>query len=77
MLWLYRRIVFGKITNSEIKSSKDLNKIEIYIFASLAFLTIFFGFYPEPLINTVNVSINSLIENYQTDLDFYLTQTKN
>jgi len=77
MLWLYRRIIFGKITNSDIKSAKDLNKTETYIFVSLAFLILFFGFYPEPLINTVNVSINNLIENYQTDLDFYLTQTNN
>jgi len=44
MLWLYRRVVFGKVTNSEIKEMKDLNKTEIYIFVSLAFLILFLDF---------------------------------
>ena len=68
MLWLYRRVVFGKITSSKIKLMTDLNKTEIFIFSALAFLTLFFGFYPEPLLNTINVSINDLIYNYQINL---------
>jgi len=77
MLWLYRRVVFGKLANSEIKEMPDLKKIEIYIFASLVFLIIFFGVYPEPLFNTVDVSINNLIENYQTEINFHLAQKTN
>ena len=77
MLWLYKRVIFGKITNSEIKIMSDLNKTEIYIFSSLVFLTIFFGIYPEPLFNTIDISVSNLIDNYQTDLNFYLTQTNN
>jgi len=75
MLWLYKRVIFGKMTNSELKKMTDLNKTEIYIFASLAFLTLFFGFYPEPLFNTIDISVNNLIENYQTDLNFHLAKT--
>ena len=75
MLWLYKRVIFGKVTISEIKEMVDLNKTEIYIFASLAFLTLFFGFYPEPLFNTIDISVNNLIENYQTDLNFHLAKT--
>tara|TARA_B100000686_G_C16769060_1_gene963810 strand:- start:751 stop:2253 length:1503 start_codon:yes stop_codon:yes gene_type:complete len=77
MLWLYRRVVFGRITNSKLKEMLDLNKTEIYIFTSLVFLTLFFGIYPEPLLNTVDISINNLIDKYQTDLNFYLTQKNN
>ena len=77
MLWLYRRVVFGRLINSEAKEMKDLDKTELYIFISLAFLTIFFGFYPEPLLRTVDISINNLIENYQTNLDFYMVQKGN
>ena len=75
MLWLYKRVIFGKVTISEIKEMVDLNKTEIYIFASLAFLILFFGFYPEPLFNTIDISVNNLIENYQTDLNFHLAKT--
>ncbi len=77
MLWLYRRVVFGRLTNHETKEMKDLDKTELYIFISLAFLTIFFGFYPEPLLRTVDVSINNLVENYQTNLNLYIAQKGN
>ena len=77
MLWLYKRVIFGKIASSEIKAMTDLNKTEIYIFASLVFLTLFFGIYPEPLFNTIDISVSNLIDNYQTDLNFYLVQTNN
>ena len=72
MLWLYRRIIFGKVISSEIKEMKDLNKTEIYIFASLVFLILFFGVYPEPLLETVDVSINNLINNYNENINYYL-----
>ena len=77
MLWLYKRVIFGKMANSEIKEMEDLNKTEIYVFASLVFLTLFFGIYPEPLFNTIDTSVNNLIDNYQTDLNFHLAQTNN
>jgi len=77
MLWLYRRIIFGKILNSQIKEMLDLNKTEIYIFISLAFLTLFFGFYPDPLLNTISVSVDNLIENYQNNLSFHLAKITN
>ncbi len=74
MLWLYRRVVFGKLSNSEIKEMTDLNKMEIYIFASLVFLTFFFGIYPEPLLNTIDVSVDNLIDKYQQEINYYLTE---
>jgi len=73
MLWLYRRVVFGKILNPEIKEMSDLNRTELCIFGSLVFLTIFFGVYPEPLFNTLDTSINNLISNYQNDINFYIS----
>ena len=37
--------------------------------ASLAFFVIFFGFFPAPLMETFSVSVNSLIDNYQSALN--------
>jgi len=74
MLWLYRRIIFGKILNNEIKELNDLNKTEFYILTSLVFLTMFFGFYPEPLLNTLDVSINNLVNNYEADVNYYTSE---
>ena len=72
MLWLYRRVVFGKIINSNLKKMIDLNLLEIYMLFPLAFLTVLFGFYPEPLFNTVEVSISNLIDNYNQSLNHHL-----
>jgi NADH:ubiquinone oxidoreductase subunit 4 (subunit M) len=44
--------------------------------ASLAFLVIFFGFYPAPLIDTMSISIDNLISNYQIDLALNTVQNK-
>ena len=77
MLWLYGRVIFGKLVNSELKKISDLNKTEIYIFISLAFLTLFFGIYPDPLFNTIDISIDNLINNYEINLNFFLTEVTN
>ena len=64
MLWLYKRVVFGQVINKDLLKMVDLNKSEIFILASLAIPILFFGFYPEPLLNTINVSISNLIDTY-------------
>ena len=69
MLWLTKRVIFGVVNNSEIKTLKDVNKSETIMLATLAFFVIFFGFYPAPLMETFNVSVNNLIENYQFALN--------
>ncbi len=76
ILWLYKRVIFGNIVNDEIKKMVDLNKHEIFILWSLAIPIIFFGFYPEPLINTMEVSINNLIEVYNSNLENYIAVNK-
>ena len=68
MLWLTKRVIFGISNNSEVKKLQDVNKSEIVMLVSLAFLVLFFGFYPFPLMETFNVSVNSLINNYETAL---------
>ena len=77
MLWLYRRVIFGRITNVDLKKMTDLNNLELYIFASLVFLILFFGFYPEPLLNTISASIDNLINNYEMNLKFHLALKEN
>ena len=69
MLWLYKRIIFGELLNNELKKILDLNKSEILVLCCLGIPIIFFGFYPEPLINTIEVSIENLIEMYKYNLN--------
>jgi|TARA_Y100000389_G_scaffold138879_1_gene136627 NADH-quinone oxidoreductase subunit M len=68
MLWLYKRVVFGKLINSDLKSMMDLDRSEYFILTCLAIPTLYFGFYPDPLINTIEVSVNDLIDMYNRNL---------
>ena len=68
MLWLYKRIIFGEIINKELKSMIDLKKFETLILFSLVIPIIFFGFYPEPLINSMEVSVGNLLDIFNTNI---------
>ena len=68
MLWLAKRVIFGITINSKIKEMKDINIREGFVLITLAFITIFFGFYPDPIINTLTVSVEDLINNYNNEI---------
>ena len=72
MLWLYRRVVFGRLASSEIKELKDLNKVEIYIFSSLVFLTLFFGAFLQNQPSNIGQSFGPLLDLvYYVVFDFF------
>ena len=68
MLWLYKRVIFGKLEKKELNDLKDLNLSEGLILFVLAGLTLFFGFYPNLILDTIHVSVDELINNYQSNL---------
>ena len=68
MLWLTKRVIFGVTKNDQIKNFKDINKSETIMLGVLALLVIFFGFYPFPLLETLNVSVDNLMNNYEIDI---------
>ncbi|KCZ50647.1 NADH-quinone oxidoreductase subunit M [Hyphomonas pacifica] len=51
MLTLYRRTVFGQITNPKLNAIKDMNLIELICIVPLALLTILFGIAPNLIFN--------------------------
>jgi NADH-quinone oxidoreductase subunit M len=76
MLWLYKRVVFGNLEKSEIKDLKDLNFLEGSILFLISGLVLFFGFYPNLILDTVRVSVDHLIINYHQDLTLNLDTLK-
>ena len=65
MLWLTKRVIFGNTNNNDIKNLKDINALEALMLITLGILVILFGFYPSPLMDTLNISVNNLISNYE------------
>ncbi len=68
MLWMYKRVIFGKIENEKLKELLDLNTSEVFILCSLALPILILGFYPEPVLNIAEVSVINLIENYNINI---------
>ena len=77
MLWMYKRIIFGKIINENVRKMPDLKRSELLILICLAFPVVFFGLYPEPIINTMEVSIENLLEIYNSNTVFNQTKIYN
>ena len=67
-LWLYRKVIFGSLIKDDLQDILDLSYREIIILFPLAFLTIFFGFYPQPLIDIIEPSTIQLITNIANDV---------
>ena len=61
-LFLYKNMIFGQITNEAIEILEDLNNREKLILIPLAFLIIFFGLYPSPIINLISSSSENLVD---------------
>ncbi len=72
MLWLYKRVVFGKLEKNDLKNIRDINISESTVLFSLGLLIIFFGFYPEPFLETMHMSVDNLISNYHSEINRYL-----
>ena len=66
MLWLYRRVIFGKLTKGDLKAIKDMNYREVAVFTPLLVLTIWMGVYPMPFLEIIEVSVASLVEQHKT-----------
>ena len=68
MLWMAKRVVFGNANNAVVTKLKDINFLEATILIVLCLVSIVFGFYPEPLLNTMDISVNGIIQNHQNEL---------
>jgi NADH-quinone oxidoreductase subunit M len=67
-LYLYRRIIFDVLDKPSLASIPDLSWREAALFAPLVTLTIFYGIYPAPVLDSSAAAINALIKNYDTAL---------
>ncbi|WP_315286762.1 NADH-quinone oxidoreductase subunit M [Neisseria bacilliformis] len=60
-LWMYKRVIFGAITNPHVAEMKDINAREFLILAVLAVTVLGMGLWPEPFIAVVHQAANDLM----------------
>ena len=61
MLWMFQRVVFGKVTNEKNKDLKDLSWREIAIFAPLILFIIWIGVYPSTFLDKTKASTENFV----------------
>ncbi|MGH6906897.1 MAG: NADH-quinone oxidoreductase subunit M, partial [Aestuariivirga sp.] len=61
-LWLYRRVVFGKLEKPSLVHIADMSPRELATLAPLAVLTVFFGVYPAPILDIFGTSVETLMK---------------
>jgi NADH-quinone oxidoreductase subunit M len=64
-LWLYRKVIFGKLEKPSLFDIRDIGWREAVVFAPLVILTIVFGVYPKPVLDLSAASVTQLMDNYQ------------
>ena len=62
-LWMYKRVVFGDVTNHHVKEVTDINLREFAILGVLALCTLGMGLYPQPFTEVMHVSVNELLNH--------------
>ncbi len=60
-LWLYKRVIFGKIANPHVEELTDVNAREILILAMLTIFVLGMGLYPLPVGEILHASVNDLL----------------
>ena len=67
-LYLYRRVIFGALTRSDLRSILDLSPREVAIFAPLVVLTLWMGIYPSSFTQFFDASVHAMVEQHTAAL---------
>jgi len=60
-LWMYKRVVFGQVTNAAVEELNDISKREFVLLAILAMMVLWLGVYPYPLTDVMHTTIDQLL----------------
>ncbi|MDO9449235.1 MAG: NADH-quinone oxidoreductase subunit M [Rugosibacter sp.] len=62
-LWMYKRVVFGPITNPHVADLSDIGFREFLILALLAVCVLAMGLYPYPFTEVMHASVDNLLKH--------------
>ena len=68
MLYLYRRVMFGRLVREDLKGILDLELREVAVFVPLILVVLWMGIYPNSFLRVMDASVAHLVEHHQTAL---------
>jgi NADH-quinone oxidoreductase subunit M len=60
-LWMYKRVVFGAVTNSHVAELMDIDRREMFVLSVLAVAVLGIGLYPAPLGDVLHESVSEIL----------------
>jgi NADH-quinone oxidoreductase subunit M len=69
MLWMFQRVMFGKITRPENEKLKDLNAREITILVPMVILIFLMGIYPKLFLSKMDVSVEKFLKDFKGKIE--------
>jgi NADH-quinone oxidoreductase subunit M len=68
MLYLYRRVIFGRITRDDLRGILDLSPREWAVFAPLIVLTLWMGIYPSSFTSYFDATVGAMVQHHANAL---------
>jgi NADH-quinone oxidoreductase subunit M len=66
MLWMFQRVMFGKITNEENRGLRDLNARELGYMLPLLVMIFWIGIYPQTFLRKMDASVTAVVTRIET-----------
>jgi len=60
-LWLYKRVIFGKVANDKVAALSDITAREMLVLGLLALCVLAMGLWPKPFLDVMHVSVENLL----------------
>jgi len=62
-LWMYKRVYFGAVANTNVKALADINAREVLMLSLLALAVLWMGLYPKPFTDLMHTSVVDLLRH--------------
>jgi NADH-quinone oxidoreductase subunit M len=69
MLYLYRRVIFGRITHADLRGILDLSPREWAVFVPLIVLTLWMGIYPSSFTSYFDATVAAMVQHHTAALE--------
>jgi len=56
-------VIFGAVANPQVENLQDINGREALVLGTLAVAVLFFGLWPQPLVDMLQVSVDNLLQH--------------
>ncbi len=66
MLWMFRRVIFGPLSNPENQRLEDLNGRELAVLAPILLLILYMGIYPQPFLTRMQPAVELTLKRILT-----------